>query len=269
MQQIQRDGVTLRYEDAGSGAPPILLVHGVACDHTHLAPQFEHFRRAHRVVSVDLRGHGQSDKPQQDYTLAGLADDLAWLCDALGVYKPVVVGHSMGGVIALDLAARYPDLPAAIAILDAPLFVPAEMAAAVVVPVVMAMRTPGYAEALCQFMASAMLPTDDAERKERILAQMAAAPQHVVAPLFESLGVFDSAAAAAACKVPALFIGAAVPNDLNWFKQLCPQLVVGQSVGAGHWHQLEVPARVNSMLDRFLAIGLPQAVASAPASVSR
>ena len=58
-------------------------------DHTHLAPQFDYFGRTHRVVAVDLRGHGASDMPMQEYTVAGFADDLAWLCDQLGVVKPV------------------------------------------------------------------------------------------------------------------------------------------------------------------------------------
>ena len=95
MGQLRRDGVALFYEEAGEGDPPIVLVHGWCCDHAYFAPQFEHFRRAHRVVAVDLRGHGKSDKPRQDYTIEMLADDVAWLCGELGLVKPVVIGHSI------------------------------------------------------------------------------------------------------------------------------------------------------------------------------
>src|SRR5260370_7429110 len=70
MQQLKRNGIALFYEEAGKGAPPILLVHGLAGDHTFMTPQFEHYRSTHRLVSMDLRGHGQSDKPQQKYTIA-------------------------------------------------------------------------------------------------------------------------------------------------------------------------------------------------------
>ncbi len=73
---LHRDGVALFYEEAGGGEPPVLLVHGIACDHTYLAPQFEHFRGGHRVVAVDLRGHGRRDAPRQEYTIEGFADDL-------------------------------------------------------------------------------------------------------------------------------------------------------------------------------------------------
>jgi pimeloyl-ACP methyl ester carboxylesterase len=118
VERLRRDGVALAYAEAGSGAPPLLLVHCWCGDHTHLAPQFDYFGRTHRVVAVDLRGHGASDKPMQEYTVAGFADDLAWLCDQLGVVKPVVLGHSMGGNVAFELARRHPDLPAAVVALD-------------------------------------------------------------------------------------------------------------------------------------------------------
>jgi pimeloyl-ACP methyl ester carboxylesterase len=108
MQRLEQDGLALFYEETGEGEPPILLVHGWCCDHTYFAPQFEHFaRRGRHVVAVDLRGHGKSDKPHQSYTVQLFADDLAWMCAQIGLEKPVVIGHSMGGVIVLALALRY------------------------------------------------------------------------------------------------------------------------------------------------------------------
>ena len=60
---VDHEGVSIAYVEAGVGDPPILLVHGMACDHTHLLPQFHHLRSRHRVIAVDLRGHGASDRP--------------------------------------------------------------------------------------------------------------------------------------------------------------------------------------------------------------
>jgi pimeloyl-ACP methyl ester carboxylesterase len=256
MQQLKREGITLFYEEAGKGAPPIVLVHGLAGDHTFMTPQFEHFRRTHRVVSVDLRGHGQSEQPQQEYTIAGFADDLAWLCRELGTYKPVLIGHSLGGMIVLDLAARYPEVPAAMVALDATIVPPAGTDAWLQ-PVTQGLRTPAYQEVLRQFMELNFAPTDDPQRKARIVDQMASAPQHVVASAWEGMLAWDSATAAAACKVPVLYIDTGTPNaDLLRFHELCPQLVIGKTVGSGHFLELEVPEQVNAMIDRFLSITL-------------
>ena len=59
MSQVRRNGIALFYQEAGGGELPLVFVHGWCCDHTYFASQFEHFRRKHRVVTVDLRGHGQ------------------------------------------------------------------------------------------------------------------------------------------------------------------------------------------------------------------
>jgi pimeloyl-ACP methyl ester carboxylesterase len=106
MQLIDKDGVTFAYEDGNPGRPPMLLVHGWGCDHTSLGAQAEVFTKSHRVVSVDLRGHGKSDAPEQDYTMAAFADDLAWLCGKLGLIKPIVIGHSMGSFWSLPPVIR-------------------------------------------------------------------------------------------------------------------------------------------------------------------
>ena len=121
MEFLKRNDVSLAYEDTGTNLPPMILVHGCGVDHSTLMPQADFFSKSHRVISVDLRGHGKSDAPHQDYTMAGFADDIAWLCTALGVVKPVVVGHSMGGNVALELAASHPELPSSLLMIDSTL----------------------------------------------------------------------------------------------------------------------------------------------------
>jgi pimeloyl-ACP methyl ester carboxylesterase len=253
MATLARDGVKLAYEDSGSG-PAVVLVHGWCCDRSYMAPQAEHFRPAHRVLTVDLRGHGASDKPEQEYTIRGFADDVAWLCGELGITRPVVIGHSMGGATALALAAGHPGVPGAIVMLDAPVLLPPELVSTLLPQLVAAFRSPGYRQAARGFVGAQMFrPGDDPERKERILDGMSAAPQHVMASAFEAIGSFDSALQA--CKVPALFIGAdPLLSDFRRMRELCPTLLTAQTAGAGHFHQLEVPEQVNAMIDRFLAI---------------
>jgi pimeloyl-ACP methyl ester carboxylesterase len=70
------------------------------------------------VVAVDLRGHGQSDRPQLEYTLELFAGDIAAICGDLKLEHLILVGHSMGGTIALEVATRYPDLLSGIVLID-------------------------------------------------------------------------------------------------------------------------------------------------------
>jgi pimeloyl-ACP methyl ester carboxylesterase len=119
-----------------------------------------------------------------------------------------------------------------------------------------AFRAPGYREAMREALEAGFFqPWDDPERRARIVEAMTAAPQHVVAGAWQALVEWDGATATAACKVPALYVAAAAPRtDLARMRQLCPQLLTAQIVGAGHFVQLEVPEQVNAMLDRFLRI---------------
>ena len=260
MERLTRDGVALAYLETGRGAPPLLLVHCWCGDHTHLAPQLEHFGRTHRVVAVDLRGHGASDTPAQEYTVAGFADDLAWLCDQLRLAKPVVVGHSMGGNVAFELARRYPELPAAVVALDSAIVRPPWLLEAAQQHAA-ALRGPDYREAQRRFAEGLFVPTDDARLKARLSDGLASVPQHVALSAWEQhLLVWDGAAAAAACKVPALFVSSGTPlSDVARFRELTPQLVTGQTVGTGHFIPLFVPEQVNAMVERFLATALPAA----------
>jgi pimeloyl-ACP methyl ester carboxylesterase len=77
--RIHRDGVALGYDEAGRGDPPLLLVHGWATDRTVMNPLYDDARRSRRVIAVDLRGFGESNAPQQTYSIEGYSDDIAFL----------------------------------------------------------------------------------------------------------------------------------------------------------------------------------------------
>src|SRR2546430_540092 len=106
---VEHGGVKLAYSTAGHGRPPIVFVHGWSCDRSYFAPQVEHFSKRHATASLDLRGHGTSGVPEPRagvYEMDAFADDVLTVAAAAGFDRPVVVGHSLGGLVALVCAAR-------------------------------------------------------------------------------------------------------------------------------------------------------------------
>jgi pimeloyl-ACP methyl ester carboxylesterase len=254
--RLVRDGVGLAYEEAGAGGRPVLLVHGILCDRRYLAPQFGHFSAQRRTVSVDLRGHGESDAPEQDYTIDGFAGDLAWLSDQLGLERPLVVGHSLGGIVALALAASRPDLVGGIVALDSVL-VPPEDRSRFMSAFFARLRSDDYLPAIRDYFTRLAGPTASAPLLGWILEEIGHVPRRVGLSTWENgFFGFDTAKAAAACRVPFLYVDAGTANvDLERLRSLCPSLVLGRTVGAGHFHQLEVPNQINAMIERFDQLG--------------
>jgi pimeloyl-ACP methyl ester carboxylesterase len=254
MHQLTRHGVNLRFEDVGKGAPPLVLIHDLACDHASFAPQLEHFRFSHRVVAVDLRGHGQSDKPEQEYTVASFADDIAWLCYELGIYSPIVVGHGLGGVIGMELAARYPDLPAALVALDSPIVPPPETRD-FLRSFSERLGTPACHDALRDLVASLFPSTAIPRHRDRVLESVSTVSQQTVASAWEDALKWDGAVAARSCQVPFLYVDACTrATDLARLRELCPRLVVSGTIGAGHFHHIQLPAQINATIERFLGL---------------
>src|SRR5438067_938177 len=100
--------VRLFFTDDGSQDPPLLFVHGYSCDSHDWSWQLPHFAVRHRVIAVDLRGHGRSSAPEEGYEALTLVNDLAQLVEQLGCGPVVAIGHSLGGAIVSALAIEHP-----------------------------------------------------------------------------------------------------------------------------------------------------------------
>ncbi len=254
---LLRDGTALAYKDAGDGAPAVVLLHGLACNRAFMAPQARFLQAKHRVVAVDLRGHGNSDAPRQRYTIAALTDDVGWMCEQLDVERAVVVGHSLGGLVALELAATRPDLVRAGVLIDSVLLAgPGHERA--VSGLVAGIRGPDADRVLSDYFRLFFGPRDDPALCDWILGQALRTPAHVTSSIWEeSVRSWDDAGALARCQVPLLYLDAGTPNaDLDRAVRANPSMVLGRTVGSGHFSQLVCPQQVNAMVERFLEAGL-------------
>jgi 3-oxoadipate enol-lactonase len=108
MSTAQVNGIEMYYEEQGSG-DPLLLIMGLAADSLAWMFQLPDFSKRYRTIVFDNRGVGRSSKPAGPYTIAQMADDAAGLLDKIGIQRTHVVGVSMGGMIAQELALRHPS----------------------------------------------------------------------------------------------------------------------------------------------------------------
>ena len=115
---VNVEGLQLHFRDWGGHGRPMLLLHGLA-SHAGIwdlvAPILA---RQSRVVTLDLRGHGASGKPQTGYDFPSVAGDVIGFCRQIGLRRPLVAGHSWGGNVAVHCAATYPDEFARLAMVD-------------------------------------------------------------------------------------------------------------------------------------------------------
>jgi 3-oxoadipate enol-lactonase len=101
------NGAELYFEDRGSG-PPLMFISGLGGHVGEIPYLVDSYSRHFRLIAYDNRGCGRSGKPDEDYTIAGFADDAAGLLDALGIDQAAVYGSSLGGMVAQELVLRHP-----------------------------------------------------------------------------------------------------------------------------------------------------------------
>ena len=115
---VSIDSLRFHFRDWGGQGQPIVLLHGLAstCHIWDLVAPL--LAEDFAVLALDQRGHGESDKPDHGYDFARVGGDLQGFIQAMGLHKPVVVGHSWGGDVALEHAVMHPDTPKGLCFVD-------------------------------------------------------------------------------------------------------------------------------------------------------
>ncbi len=168
------DGTPIAYEVHGSGEPTLILVHGWSCDARYWREQLTHFTAKHRVVTVDLAGHGHSGAGRENYTMSSFGEDVRAVADAIGGDQLILIGHSMGGLVIAEAARLLPKrvlgLIGVDSLHDFDFQVTEEHAAGMIAPL-----EADFPAACRQFAASMILPGTDTLLAKWIQADMAAA----------------------------------------------------------------------------------------------
>ena len=247
--------------ERGRGAKTLVFLHGIGADHHAFDGDLAHFSARARSLAWDMPGYGES-APLEHMTIGTLADSLAALLDARGVERAVVVGHSMGGMVAQELVATRPERVAALALVaTSPAF------------------GDGSGEWQRRFLESRLQPLDDGKTPADIAPTLV---RGMVGPDADENGIataigcmsrvsvstyraalhaivaFDRRASLGEIRCPTLALAAeldkvAPPRVMERMAGAIPGAFYRMIPGAGHLVNLERPREFQAALDGFLA----------------
>jgi pimeloyl-ACP methyl ester carboxylesterase len=241
--RVDDDGPT-----GGTGPLPVVFVHSLAGNAGQWSEQLGHLRPTRRAIGIELRGHGQSEAPRNgDYSITAMATDIAAVVEELELEQIVLVGHSLGGGVALAYAGAHPERVAGLLLLD-PIGdgkqIPSEQAQ----PLLDGLAT-DYLGTIRQYWTT-IAGTNETVR-QRLLADLEATPRQTVVRAFPEALRFDPDPWLAKYRGPILSVVTPYndgPFSLHRLGRGFPHRVVQ---GTGHWIQLDKPDELNAILDEF------------------
>src|SRR4051812_24585957 len=101
---VAPDGIHVQYRVYGSGEPALVLIHGWSCDSNYWRAQVPELKQKYTVITVDLAGHGGTDGGRSDWSMSRFGQDVATALSAVPNQRLILVGHSMGGPVAIEAA---------------------------------------------------------------------------------------------------------------------------------------------------------------------
>jgi len=248
------DGVPIHYRHGGTGATALVFVHGWLGDASWWEPTMRTFASRHRVVALDLAGHGRSGAGREEWSVEHFAADVVAVADALELQRVVLIGHSMSGAIAVEAARRL------------------GARARLVVPVdtLNDLEWNLPPEAWAEFFAGlrADFPTNvegffrsmlfhsgsPPAVVQRVVAQARRAEPERSVRMLEASKDFDLQAAMRALQVPIHALNSDLnPTNLATNRKYAPRFAVTILPGLAHWPMLEDPAAFQAGLERVLA----------------
>jgi pimeloyl-ACP methyl ester carboxylesterase len=254
------DGIEIRYEVDGAGEPAIVFVHGWSCDRTYWRFQVGEFARRHRVVAVDLGGHGDSGLGRPAWTMAAFGADVTAVVEHEDLHDVVLVGHSMGGDAVDEAAVLLGDRVRGVVWVDTyPDLEPSPEAANEAFLEPFRGDLPAASRAFVHRVTKAGGPG----LAEWIANDMAAAPREVAMDaLSRALGaVGPTIDALARIDAPVVAINPdAVPDQVASLARHGVRHV--PMVGVGHFEMLEDPPQFNRVLAEVVA-GFPRRAGAA------
>jgi len=258
MPGLELEDATLSYDVEGSGEP-VLLLHGQGSRRDHWELQVAALAPRYTTIRIDQRGHGDSSKPAGPYTMEQLAADAATVIRRVARNPTHVIGHSLGGAVALQLALDAPDLVRSLVVINAQAcfaqpgaFVRLVMAGAELVPRLFGLRLHG------NLIAAGYLPGAQlADRRAKFVEDWAQNDLRAYLATQRAVETFDVTARLGEIAAPMLVLGSdhdVLPTKNK--QELAAKVKNGRLVmieGSRHIALWDQPGAVNTALQEFLA----------------
>lgn len=255
------------YRDTGGEGPVVVLIHGVGLDKDMWAAQEEALRIDCRVIAVDMLGHGDSPQPPAGATLEDYAEHLRGVLDALGVASAVLIGFSMGALVARAFALAWPDRVTALVLLNGVFARSPEVRAAIVARVaeVEAHGPAANLDAALERWFSPDFRRIHADYIARLRDQFAANDPVGYARSYRLFATEDAYGLDRLGEIAAATLVATGEHDVGSTPAMAQALashITGAAVrvipGARHMMPVEMPAETNALLRGFLQSVAPQ-----------
>jgi pimeloyl-ACP methyl ester carboxylesterase len=240
-------------DDGGTGPrAPVILIHSLAGNSGQWRPQLDHLRQTRRAIALDLRGHGRSDPPGDGgYAPADYAADVLRVMDALGIRRAVVIGHSLGGGVAVALAGLAPSRVAGLFFVD-PIDDPSKRPADAGTEAFLGrLEGPEYAAVIEGYWQEILKGSGDAVRRQ-VLDDLRATPRATVVGSMRAMAGFDAEAALARYDGPMLTLTTPLNEFPSSLHRVVRRIRHAQMTDVSHWLHLDRPGEFNLVLDRFL-----------------
>lgn len=269
---ISYDGVNIAFSDKGEREPVLVFVHGWSCDRTYWSAQLEHFSTSHRVVTIDLAGHGESGSDRTFWSMQGFGEDIAAVLDTLNLNNVVLIGHSAAGYSILEAARIRPKRVLALIGADAYRFITKgyfdrKFSVRQIEQSARSMKQDftGSIESLVRTRFFG--PNANKDLVEWVAKDMAAAPPSVAIPtgtyafsIYRS-DYLQGALTEVGARIPIFAINSAERSQIDptVFQQYAPRFTVSYLADVGHFLMMEKPEQFNNEIKRILKqIPLPQ-----------
>ena len=250
----------LAFEEAGSSTNrPLIFVHGWCCHRGHMKELMLHFSAKHHVIAVDLLGHGETPLGNVSPSFDSFAASICSFIVERELHRPILIGHSMGGVISVVAAARDPKLLAGVVNLDG------------AVPITASGRDgyrdlfarinrEGFQPVVAQFIRQVFfLPFEHGAITEAIVAGMISHPEGLASALLKEFPALQAEPVLSAFRTPLLFIGGSYPRfDEAALKKARPEAWVARVAVSGHFLQIFARPQIVAMIEKFIAVEVEQ-----------